>query len=85
MTKKRSQKFDFVTEEKRMDALKAITAFFQDERDEEIGIIAAGEILDFFLQTIGDDVYKKAVGDVKKLLKERMDDLDIELDLLTEK
>ncbi|HBI25269.1 MAG: hypothetical protein UT41_C0003G0037 [Candidatus Wolfebacteria bacterium GW2011_GWC2_39_22] len=68
-----------------MDALKAITAFFQDERDEEIGIIAAGEILDFFLQTIGDDVYKKAVGDVKKLLKERMDDLDIELDLLTEK
>lgn len=68
-----------------MEALKNIIAFFQDERGEEIGLIAAGEILDFFLQTIGDDVYKKAVGDVKKLLKERMDDLDIELDLLTEK
>ena len=85
MTQKRNQKFDVVSEEKRMEALKNIIAFFQDERGEEIGLIAAGEILDFFLQTIGDDVYKKAVGDVKKLLKERMDDLDIELDLLTEK
>lgn len=85
MTQKRNQKFDFVSEEKRTEALKNIIAFFQDERGEEIGLIAAGEILDFFLQTIGDDVYKKAVSDVKKLLKDRMDDLDIELDLLTEK
>ncbi|AKM78643.1 MAG: hypothetical protein UY31_C0007G0004 [Candidatus Wolfebacteria bacterium GW2011_GWE1_48_7] len=85
MIKNKSSKFDFLTKERHNEAIDSIIAFFQDERGEKIGIIAAEEILDFFLQTIGDDVYKKAVGDVKKLLKERMDDLDIELDLLTEK
>lgn len=68
-----------------MEALKSIVAFFQDERGEEIGIIAAGEILDFFLQTTGEDIYKKAIYDIKKLAKERLEDLEIELDLLTEK
>ena len=84
MTQK-SNKLDFVSEEKKTTYLKEIIAFFQDERNEEIGFVAAEAVLDFFLQTIGEDIYKKAIKDVKKLLKERIEDLDIELDLLLEK
>lgn len=81
MTRKK-QKLDFTSEEKRMAYLKEIIAFFQNERNEEIGLVAAEEVLDFFLQSMGEDIYRKAIADAKKLLKERIDDLDIELDLL---
>jgi len=83
MNQKR-QKLDFVSEEKKMACLKEIVAFFRDERGEEIGFVAAEKVLDFFLQNIGDEIYKKAINDAKKMLKERMEDLDIELDVLSE-
>ncbi len=76
---------DFDSEEKRAKYVKEVMGFFQKERDEEIGFIAAGEILDFFLNTIGEEIYKMAIGDAKKLLKERMEDLEINLDILSPK
>ena len=85
MNQKKKQKFDFVSEEKKTEYLKEIIGFFQTERDEEIGFVAAEKVLDFFLQIIGDNLYKKAINDVKKHLKERWDDLEIELDSLSEK
>lgn len=81
----KKQKLEFVSEEKRMSYLKEIIAFFHDERNEEIGFVAAEKLFDFFMQTIGDDIYKKAIRDTKKLLRERLEDLDYELDSLSEK
>lgn len=85
MPQKIRKEFDYLSDEKRAEALKNIIAFFQDERDEEIGLIAAEELLDFFLQTAGEEIYKKAIHDVKKLIKERMEDIEIEIDLLAQK
>lgn len=85
MTQSIKKEFDYLSDEKRNDAIKGVIAFFQDERGEEIGIIAAGELLDFFLQTVGEDVYSKAIYDVKKLARERLEDLATELDLLERK
>ena len=50
-----------------------------------MGILAAEKVLDFFLQTMGEEIYKKAVKDTKKLLKERIEDLEVELDILSAK
>lgn len=79
------KEFDYLSEEKRKQAIKEVIAFFQDERNEEIGIIAAEEALDFFLQTIGEEIYKKAIEDVKRIAKEHLEDLEIELDILGRK
>jgi len=79
------KKFKFVSEETKKTYLKDIIAYFQDERNEEIGVIAAEDILDFFLEKIGNDIYKIAVQDIKKLLEEKFEDVNIDLDLLTEK
>ena len=84
LCKKKKQKFDFVSKEKRREAIKEIIAYFQDERDEEIGIIAAGDILDFFMDSFGEEIYMKAIKDSKKMLRGKFEDLDIELDLLIE-
>ena len=79
----KKQKFNFASDEQKMIYLKEIISFFKKERDEEIGLVAAETVLDFFTQTMGDEIYKKAINDCKKLLNERFDDLDIELDILS--
>ncbi|HSR89025.1 MAG TPA: DUF2164 family protein [Candidatus Udaeobacter sp.] len=73
---------DILTEEARARCIKEIIGFFQDERDETIGIIAAEDVLDFFLQNIASDIYNKAVEDTKGLLKQQLEGLDFEIDLL---
>lgn len=42
-----------------------IIYFFQEERDEELGIIGAETVLDFFLDVLGETIYNKALDDVK--------------------
>jgi uncharacterized protein (DUF2164 family) len=78
----KKNKFDFNSDELKRKYLNDIIGFFLDTRNEEIGFVAAEEVLDFFTQTFGEEIYRMAVKDCKKLLKERLEDLEIELDLL---
>ena len=76
------RKWDLLTKEKRDNSIKEIIHHFKTEKDEDIGVIAAGDFLDFFLQLIGEDIYNKGIEDSKNLLKQRFEDLDIDLELL---
>lgn len=76
------RKWDLLTTEKRNGGIKEIISHFKIEKNEDIGVIAAGDFLDFFLQLIGEDIYNKGVRDSKAILKQRFEDLDIDLELL---
>jgi len=78
------KKPNFIKEEKRTDYIKKIISFFLDERNEEIGIIAAEKVLNFFTEDIGKEFYKQGVKDTRKLFEEKMDDLKVNFDLLSE-
>jgi len=52
-----------------------IICFFKEERDEEIGIIAAEIVLDFFLSTLGKNIYNKGVNDAHAFISDKLDDL----------
>lgn len=54
--------------------------FFENERDEKIGIIAAEEILNFFLKSVGSKLYNKGIDDAKKALENRYEELKFDLD-----
>lgn len=71
------------TEEERRKAIDEIIAFFSNERDEEIGVVAAGVVLDFFLSTFGVELYKKGIRQAQDMLKNKLEDLDNELDYIT--
>lgn len=73
---------DVLSEKAREQCTKDIVAFFEEERGEEIGVIAAGDVLDFFLQSIGPDIYNKAIDDAKKTVQKQLEALDFEIDLL---
>ena len=61
-----------------------IQAFFREERDEEIGIVAAERVLEFFLETTANRIYNAALDDAKAWLAKRVEDLGYEFDQLYE-
>lgn len=60
-------------------AVASLERWFQQERDERIGNIAAAALLDFFLQEIGPSIYNRAVAEVQERLQARVAEVDIEL------
>lgn len=72
--------WDRLSEEEKDEAKQAIIHFFEVERDEKIGLIAAGELLNFFLQSVGGKIYNKGINDAKKALEYRIEELKFDLD-----
>jgi uncharacterized protein (DUF2164 family) len=79
------RKWDLITKERRDTLVKEIITFFATKRDEEIGILAAEEILDFFLEALYGDIHNKAIDDAKVITKQTFENLEIDLDTLLNK
>jgi uncharacterized protein (DUF2164 family) len=77
--------WDLISDEKRKKSIGEIINFFKNERDEEIGMIAAESILDHFLQTVGVQLYNKGIEDSIHFLKERFDSIEIDMGALLKK
>lgn len=75
--------WDMLNQEQRDTAIQEIIDHFQSERGEEIGLIAAEAVLDCVLQSTSKDIYKKGVDDARKILQQRFNDLEVDLDMLT--
>jgi uncharacterized protein (DUF2164 family) len=65
--------------EVRKEAIASIERYFREQMDEPIGNVAAGALLEFFLEEIGPSVYNQAVADVQERLQARLLELDIEI------
>ncbi|WP_284617917.1 DUF2164 domain-containing protein [Aquabacterium humicola] len=65
--------------EARTEAIQSIERYFQENMDERIGNIAAGALLNFFVEEIGPVIYNRAVADVQERLQARILELDIEV------
>ncbi len=68
-------KFGLSAEEKRK-LLEEIQSYFDEERDEKIGVIAAESLLEFFLNTLGKHIYNKALDNVKLWYEKRMENIE---------
>jgi uncharacterized protein (DUF2164 family) len=73
---------DLLTEEEREKSIKELIAFYLDERNEELDIIGASNLLDAFLQNIAPFIYNKGIEDSKTQIRKQMENIDIELSLL---
>ena len=47
--------------------------------------LTRGTVLDFFMETVGKEIYKKGIHDAKALIKTKAEDLDVELELLSDR
>ena len=71
-----------LSKEEKDRMIEEIQGFFYDERDKEIGIIAAQKVLDFFMEDLGRVIYNKALDDSKIWFQKRMEDIELDYDML---
>lgn len=64
-----------MTKEVKKEMIEAIKTYFLNERDEDLGDLAAGFILDFFLEEMAPHIYNQGVYDSYKYMGERIEDL----------
>ena len=64
-----------VTKERRDEMISLIKNYFLKERDEEIGDLAAGLILDFILEKLAPEFYNQGVYDSHQYIKDAAEDL----------
>lgn len=80
-----SSKLSLLTTEQRQQAIKAIIDFYETEKDETIGVIAAEELLDMFLDTVGTTLYNKGVDDSKNFIINQFAELETEIEIALKK
>ncbi|PKO92411.1 MAG: DUF2164 domain-containing protein [Betaproteobacteria bacterium HGW-Betaproteobacteria-10] len=68
-----------ISKEATQAAIVSIQRYFAESMDEEIGNLAAGALLGFFLKEIGPLVYNKAVVDAQARLQAQVMELDVEV------
>jgi uncharacterized protein (DUF2164 family) len=63
----------------RTEAIASIQQYFQENLSEPIGNLAAGLLLNYFLEEIGPAIYNQAISDAQTRLQLRLADLSGEL------
>ncbi len=64
-----------ISREKRQEMIKLIKNFFINERDEDLGDLAASLILDFFIEELAPEFYNQGILDSYKFFEGKMEDL----------
>lgn len=71
-----------LTHEEKTALIKEIQRFFAEEKGEAIGIIAAENLLDFFIESLGRKIYNKALDDARIWFAKRLEMVEVDYDLL---
>lgn len=82
---KTDDKGKLITEEQRKQLVEKIINYFNTERDEEIGVIAAEELMSFITDAVGIEIYNKGVEDTLCMIRNRFSDLTLEAEVLLRK
>lgn len=68
-----------LTKEERQQSIDDLIGYFHSERKETIGIIAAEDLLDFFLQNAGKHVYNTALEHARTELQKGVEEIDFKI------
>ena len=68
-----------LSKQARTEAITSIQRYFQENLPEPIGNMAAGFLLDFFVEEIGPVIYNQAIADAQARLQQRVADLEGDL------
>lgn len=68
-----------ISQQGRADAVASIQRYFEENMPEPIGELAAGLLLNFFLEEVGPVIYNRAIADAQARMTQRATDLSGEL------
>jgi uncharacterized protein (DUF2164 family) len=61
--------------EKRREMTAAIKDYFLNERDKELGELASGMLLNFFIDNLAPEFYNQGIADAQKYISNKTEDL----------
>ncbi|PRR78003.1 hypothetical protein CLLI_20980 [Clostridium liquoris] len=64
-----------LTKEKRAEMISSIKSYFLNEREEELGELAASLILDFIIEELAPEFYNQGVYDSYAYMSDRLEDV----------
>lgn len=68
-----------IPKEQKIQIVKNVQAYFEEEMAETIGDLGAELLIDFMMKELGPYLYNQAIGDVRKVINEKMMQMDEEL------
>jgi uncharacterized protein (DUF2164 family) len=68
-----------LSREARAEAVASVQRYFEENLPEQIGELAAGLLLNYFLEEVGPAIYNKAIADAQARMTQRVADLSGEL------
>lgn len=71
-----------LTKEVKESLIDKIQTYFLDERSEEMGRLAAENVLHFFIEEISPAIYNQAIEDAKYMVDQRLSGIEEDLDSL---
>lgn len=64
-----------ISKNKKKEMVDKIKDYFSNERNENIGDLAAELILDFFIEELGSHIYNQGIDDAYTYIKDKTEDL----------
>lgn len=65
--------------EEKDELIRGVQAYFEEERSETIGTLAAEQFVDFMLKEMAPYIYNKAIADARTLIGEKWSQTEDEL------
>lgn len=65
-----------LSKEDKDQMISQLQAYFEMERGEELGTLGADQIFHYFLKEIGPYIYNQGVRDAKKMVEQKMMNID---------
>lgn len=76
------RKWDISDEQVRKRCMEEIIARVDEQEGAEFGMTAAQDIIDIVAQYVGPSAYNLGIEDAKKLLLQKVSDLEVDFDVL---
>ena len=61
--------------EVQQDLIRELKEYFRREREEDLSVFQAENLLSFILQTIGPALYNQGIADAHQFMEEKLEDL----------
>ncbi|PYE50748.1 DUF2164 domain-containing protein [Paenibacillus barcinonensis] len=74
-----------LTKEQQAEAIRTIQSYFEEERGEELGALAASGVLDLFMTQLAPYIYNQALSDARTTVNQRMASMEEDLFALERK
>lgn len=79
------RKWDIASEAAHRKCMDEVITRVEEIEGSSVGVIAAQDIIDIVTENLGPEIYNQGVQDAKKLIQDKLQDIEVDIDMLEQK